>query len=100
MESGTETRSDAGLDRLVMREELRLFLREKLGFPLSAGTMNQLCSPARGEGPPIAGYWGRSPLYRLSEGVDWAQNRLRKRPYQLHPAPCSEPEGTHPPNGR
>jgi hypothetical protein len=97
MEDGTETRSDAGQDRLVRREELRLFLKDKLGFPLTAGTFAQLCSPARSEGPPIAGYWGRSPLYRLSEGMDWAQNRLRKRPDQLHPTPAAKKlEEAHP----
>jgi hypothetical protein len=43
MESETETRSDAGLDRLVTREELRVYLKDVCGYPLSPGTFAQLC---------------------------------------------------------
>jgi hypothetical protein len=68
----------------VTREQLRQHLNA-LGFPITAGTLNQLCAPARGEGPPIAGYWGTRPVYRLEDGLAWAHGSLRRKPYQIHP---------------
>jgi hypothetical protein len=68
----------------VTREQLRQYLNA-IGFPVTAGTMNQLCAPARGEGPPIAGFWGARAVYRLEDGIAWARSRLRHKPYQLHP---------------
>ena len=66
------------------REQTRQYLNEQ-GYPLSKGTFNQLCSPSRNAGPPIAGYWGRSPVYDFSEALEWAQMRLRTEPYVIHP---------------
>jgi hypothetical protein len=80
-------------DRLVTRDELVKYLNDA-GFPLTRGTMSQLCAPSRSEGPAPEGYWGRRPVYSLKNGLAWAQQRLRRAPYRIHPA--TEAEGmTH-----
>jgi hypothetical protein len=47
--------------------------------------MNQLCAPARGEGPTPVGFWGRQAIYDFDQGLEWAEARLRQKPYALHP---------------
>jgi len=71
-------------EQLMRREELCEYL-SGLGYPLTRGTFAQLCSPARGEGPRVWGYWGRSPVYRASDGLEWAKGRVRQRKYSIHP---------------
>jgi hypothetical protein len=66
------------------REQLRQFLVSE-GYPLTRGTFDQLCAPARGEGPPIEGYWGQRAIYDFTKGLAWARGRLRHKPYVLHP---------------
>jgi hypothetical protein len=66
------------------RDVLRDFLLAH-GFPITRGTLDQWCAPARHEGPPIKGYWGRRPIYNLQEGLVWAQARVRETRYELHP---------------
>ena len=72
-------------DRLCTRDELRRVIKEVTGVDISRGTMNQLCSPSRGEGPPVEGWLGRRPLYSASRGVEWAKGRLQSKPYRVHP---------------
>jgi hypothetical protein len=83
-EQTTSPRQTTEDDPLLLREQLRERLCE-LGYPLSQGTMNQLCAPSRNEGPPIDGYWGRRPLHRLSKAVVWARSRLQQKPHRIHP---------------
>jgi hypothetical protein len=88
-----QEKSDATTERpvelpppeLVTREELRQHLI-KIGYPITAGTLNQLCAPSRNEGPPVAGYWGARAVYRLKDGLAWAHARLQHKPYRVHPA--------------
>jgi hypothetical protein len=89
--------SDA-TDKLATRDELvEIIKKETVGLSFTRGSMNQLCAPSRGEGPPVEGYIGRRPFYSVKKGLAWAQNRLRKRPYQLHPAPAAQKlEEAHP----
>ena len=75
--------------KYLTREETREYLRS-LGFPLAKGTFNQLCSPARGEGPPVASIWpggaGRHegrPLYDPTAALAWAQARLKPPPQSV-----------------
>jgi hypothetical protein len=83
--SGAEADSAAHTDpEYVTRDELRQRLNA-IGVPITAGTMSQICAPARGEGPPIAGYWGRVAMYRLDEGLAWGRARIRPGPHKLHP---------------
>src|SRR5262245_784265 len=65
------------LPELVTREQLRQHLIS-LGFPIAFGTMHRLCSPAVNQGPPIHGYWGRHPVYRLEDGIAWARARFAR----------------------
>lgn len=66
------------------RDVLRDFLVAQ-GYPLTKGTLNQLCAPARGEGPPSCGFWGRRKIYNLRQGLEWARERVREKPYAVHP---------------
>jgi hypothetical protein len=59
----------------MTRSELRVFLNSE-GFPLGESTLEKLCMPSRGEGPPIECFWGNRPLYRPDRGLDWAKSRL------------------------
>jgi hypothetical protein len=79
-----ERPDELSLPEYVTREQLREHL-VKLGYPITAGTLSQLCAPSRGEGPEIAGYWGQRPIYRLETGIAWARARLRHKPYRVHP---------------
>lgn len=62
--------------RFMTREQLREFLRER-GYPIGFSTFVKLCSPSKGEGPPIAKMWGKRPLYTETGGLSWAQSRTR-----------------------
>ena len=71
-------------DRLMTREQLFAFLHEH-GWPVGKGTWQKLCSPSIGKGPPIAGYWGKRPLYRPTEGLAWMRSLLSASPSRIHP---------------
>jgi hypothetical protein len=62
--------------KFLTRSQLGEFLRER-GFPIGESTLDKLCSPARGEGPPVAKWWGSRPLYTESGGLAWAMARAR-----------------------
>jgi hypothetical protein len=50
------------------------------GIPMGASTLNRLCMPSSNQGPPIAGWWGRRPLYDLEKGLAWARGLLTAEP--------------------
>lgn len=58
------------------RDQLVDCLREN-GFPGSKSQMDKLCMPSCGDGPPVAYWWGRRPIYHLDEGLAWARARAR-----------------------
>ena len=60
----------------MTRRQLVEYLREQ-GFPVTLHAMNKFCAPARGEGPPVAAFWGRIQLYEPARGLEWAEARLR-----------------------
>ena len=62
--------------KFLTRSQLGEFLRG-CGYPIGESTLDKLCSPAKGEGPPIAKWWRRRPLYTESDGLAWAQSRAR-----------------------
>jgi hypothetical protein len=62
--------------RRYTRAELGAELR-KLGFPISDSKLHKMCTPSVNQGPPIAGWWGRRPLYDLDPGIAWAETLLR-----------------------
>jgi hypothetical protein len=61
---------------LKVRKKLLEFLNEQ-GFPIGESTFEKLCSPAIGQGPPVAGWWGRRPLYDPEVALAWARRRVR-----------------------
>jgi hypothetical protein len=61
------------LTRRQLGEKLR-----KLGYPIGNSTLNKICAPAIGQGPPIAAYWGSRALYDLNDAIAWAEARLRQ----------------------
>lgn len=61
---------------LLTRKQLAEKLRDT-GYPIGDSTLAKLCAPSVGEGPPVAAYWGRRPLYKFDDGVAWAVARLR-----------------------
>jgi hypothetical protein len=81
---------DDNSDRLATRDELRAIIKDATGIEFSRGTLDQLCSPSRNEGPRVAGWLGRRPLYSVSEGIAWARARLRPVRYRVHPVAEAE----------
>jgi hypothetical protein len=63
---------------LLTRRQLVVYLNDN-GFPIGRGTINRLCSPAYGDGPPVAGWWGNRPLYEPAQAIEWARARLRPK---------------------
>jgi hypothetical protein len=61
---------------LMTREASVTFLRER-GFPISLSTLEKLSMPSAGNGPAVAKYWGRRPLYSPAELLAWAEARCR-----------------------
>jgi hypothetical protein len=61
---------------LLTRKQLAEHLRG-CGFPIGNSALVKICSPAIGQGPPVAAYWGKRPLYDPDQGVAWAEARLR-----------------------
>jgi hypothetical protein len=68
--------------RPVTRDELYTLLREH-GIPIGRSTLDKMCMPSRGEGPPVAAWWpGRGknqyrPLYDPTAALNWARGLLK-----------------------
>ena len=60
--------------KFFTRPEAAEFLTSQ-GLPISAHTLANYNS--RREGPPVASFWGRRPLYRPADLRAWAEARLR-----------------------
>lgn len=71
------------MQRLITRAELLNLLNEN-GLPLGRSTLDKLCAPACGQGPPVAAFWGakKRPLYDPEIGLEWAKNLLIAPPEQ------------------
>jgi hypothetical protein len=63
----------------LTRDQLVEFLNAR-GFPVKKHAFHKLAQPSVGQGPPIAGYWGKRPLYRPDTSLKWARARLRPAP--------------------
>jgi hypothetical protein len=63
---------------LMTRERLLAFLNNEVGVPISESTLDKLCAPSVGQGPPVAAYWGKRPLYSKAAARAWAESRLQK----------------------
>jgi hypothetical protein len=73
--------------RLFTREELRKAILEEKGGKLGKSTFAKLCAPAIAEGPPVAAWSGKYPLYYLEDGLAWYDGRLSptRRPSNTTP---------------
>jgi hypothetical protein len=73
----------------MTRQQVAQHLRAH-GFPIGDSTLNKLCMPARREGPPVAAWWGRRPLYDPDEALAWAEARTRSNRHgDLGPQECA-----------
>jgi hypothetical protein len=64
---------------LGTRSRLLAAINEE-GIPLSKSTLDRYCMPSTKGGPPIAGWWGRRPLYDIETGKQWARSLLTAEP--------------------
>jgi len=46
-----------------------------LGYPITESYWNKINLPSVGAGPPVAKWFGKRPLYLLSDCVSWAESR-------------------------
>jgi len=60
-------------DALLMRAEAAQYIDRELGRPMAFSTLQKLC--ALHEGPPVAEYWGRRPLYSREDLKAWVEAR-------------------------
>ena len=61
-------------DALLTRDSVAATLTEA-GYPISGAT--QATKATRGGGPPYR-FFGRRPLYRWGDAIDWAESKLSK----------------------
>jgi hypothetical protein len=59
----------------LTRRELVEYLRAN-GYPISFSTLNRLCAPSCGAGPPMAGTWGGRAFYDPARALAWARLRF------------------------
>jgi hypothetical protein len=57
--------------RLTRKQLVPLF--QEYGYPIGKSTLDKLCMPTINEGPPVAAWWGRRPLYDPDEALAWAE---------------------------
>jgi hypothetical protein len=62
--------------RRMTRKQMAIYLREQ-GIPIGDSTLDKLCMRPANEGPPVAAWWGRRPLYDPADALAWAEARMR-----------------------
>jgi hypothetical protein len=62
-------------DRYLTRRELAEYLGAN-GYPITLHSLNRLCAPTRGQGPPMEGVWGGKAFYAPSRALEWARARF------------------------
>ena len=60
--------------QFLTRTELAQFLTSR-GYPIAKSTLDKLCQPSRGDGPPMAKRWLGRPLYEPAVALAWAEAR-------------------------
>ena|SRR5262252_1645744 len=77
----SESQTDAGSpEPFLLMKEIGPFIRQQTGIPVSTSTVQKACSPAIGDGPKPAAWFGRRPLYARADVLAWAQARLSAEP--------------------
>jgi hypothetical protein len=86
------------LDAFLRRKELAVALTEA-GFPTAEATL--ATKATRGSGPPFRLY-GRIPIYRWGDALDWARSRLSDlvNSTSEHDAHRQYPTSTAPPHSQ
>jgi hypothetical protein len=59
---------------LLTRKQLLFELTER-GYPITESYWNKINLPSVGSGPPVFRFFGKRPLYRLEDGIAWAESR-------------------------
>jgi hypothetical protein len=62
-------------DHRLTRRELTDYLGAE-GYPISLHSLNRLCAPSCGEGPPLLGVWGGKAFYDAACALAWARSRF------------------------
>jgi hypothetical protein len=65
--------------RRLTRKQVGQLLRDH-GFPIGNGTLDRICSPAQGKGPPVDCWWNGRPLYDTDAVLAWAEAQITNRP--------------------
>jgi hypothetical protein len=60
----------------LTRGQAAEFLKDR-GYPISLSTLRKLSMPSCGCGPPIDCWFGKRPLYRPNDLIEWAEARCR-----------------------
>ena len=66
-----------GAPQYLMRKQAAEFIPRHFA-PMSFSRLEKLCMA--GEGPPVAGWWGRRPLYEPVALLEWARSRMSRSP--------------------
>jgi hypothetical protein len=82
---GEDTMTQIGLSNdgfpLLTRKDGVQFIRDELGIPLSSSLLDKKCMS--GEGPDVAGYWGKRELYTRQQLREWALKLFTNEPANL-----------------
>lgn len=67
--------SDAASEkRIVGIHALARFLTEN-DYPIAYSTLAKLCMPSVDKGPRRDGMWGKHPIFRPGQSLEWARER-------------------------
>ena len=82
---------------LLLQKEIAPFIRRMTGIPIGDSTIPKVCAPSVNDGPPVAAWLGRRPLYERAAVIRWAKERLSPAPrpsaHNLPPEPKRESGG-------
>jgi hypothetical protein len=76
----SESQQPGSVEPLLTQKQIAPFIRETTGIPVGDSTIVKLCSPAIGDGPRVATWFGRRPLYARTEVIRWARARRSAAP--------------------
>lgn len=72
-------------EKYLFFDQLPAFLAERTGLRLCKATLHKICSPGVATGPKPAAYWGRRPVFRPTDVLEWAQTKLSAVPTNISP---------------
>jgi hypothetical protein len=72
-------------EKFLFFDQLPAFLEEQTGLRLRLGSLHKISSPGIATGPKPAAYWGRRPVFRPTDVLEWARGRLSSVPSNISP---------------